>query len=306
MAISFHSAEAVRNAQTLRIERMLSSLYSELAKEQLKAAKLLEKIDNLSDPIQAMEMKKHARRLQNQVDLINRRIAKEAERGVKAVAIEVANINKQWLKSLGVSGISFATAYRNVPDDVVRAIISGKIYKTRDYLAKALWNYNKQSIEQIEKIVAKGLAANKGSSKIAKDLAKFVRPTAAKSARVITWVDKYGRVEKYYPGRVDYNALRLARTMLQHGYQQSLHMTLDGNPFLRGYRWIANGSRPCPICEERDNQIYAPDDLPFDHPNGMCDFEPIFDDPDYMASRLANWTKGVSDEEIDGWANSLF
>ena len=56
---------------------------------------------------------------------------------------------------------------------------------------------------------------------------------------------------------------------------------------------------------EMDGRIFEKDDLPLDHPNGMCTMEPVIDD-NYL-DRLANWITNPegSDPELDEFAKNF-
>lgn len=161
--------------------------------------------------------------------------------------------------------------------------------------------HTKKAQQDINSIIAKGIAENKSSYDIAKDLEKYVNPSAKKDW---DW-------SKVYPGtnkKVDYNAQRLARTMVSHAYQYSFVQTTKHNPFVEDYIWRSAGSeRTCEICAERNGKHYAKDKLPLDHPNGLCTF--IANTPDNMediADRLADWAHGKSDPELDEFVKSLY
>ena len=162
-------------------------------------------------------------------------------------------------------------------------------------------------------IVSKGVAGQKSTYEIAKELEKYVNPSKARP-----W--DWGKV---YPGsakKIDYNAQRLARTMVSHAYQESFVRTTRKNPFIEAYRWLSSeDDRVCPICIERTEGFhgvilngeevigaYYKDDLPMDHPNGRCTFDIISgtsDDEDNV--RLASWIKGGDDEEMDDYSRSM-
>lgn len=198
-------------------------------------------------------------------------------------------------------GMPIGGAFSHVPDDVVRSITSGKVYSGKWSLSTAVWKNHMKVQSDVEKVVAQGVAQNKSVYDIAKDLEKYVNPDARKDW---DW-------SKVYPGtnkKVDYNAQRLARTMISHAYQQSFVRATKNNPFVTEYEWqSSNSERTCEICEERDGQHYAKDDLPMDHPNGMCTFIAIIpDDMEAIADRLADWVEGKDDPELDKYACDLY
>ena len=72
-----------------------------------------------------------------------------------------------------------------------------------------------------------------------------------------------------------------------------------------GIRWRANGSRVCEICKARDGQVYPKNELPLDHPNGMCVMEPIYlADSDDMIAKWVNSPAGTY-PSMDNWAKEL-
>ena len=116
--------------------------------------------------------------------------------------------------------------------DVVNNIITGQIYEGGWNLSKAIWTDNEKTLKDIYQVVAKGMAENTSIYDIAKDLEAYVRPGSK-----LPWntVGKDG--VKIFKKTVDYNAQRLARTLVQHSYQQSFVATTIKNPFITEYVW---------------------------------------------------------------------
>lgn len=199
------------------------------------------------------------------------------------------------------SGLSITGAYSYVPRQEVANILSGKAYGNNWSFSKALWGMDKKTKEDLEKIVARGLAENKPILDIAKSLEQYVDPSARKPW---DW-------SKVYPGttqKVDYNAQRLARTLIQHSFQNCMVQAQKDNPFCKGIIWHTVGlhGRTCEVCEAREGQTFPVTDLPLDHPNGMCYFEPALDRMDDIADRLADWTMGKEDPELDNYVVKAF
>lgn len=192
------------------------------------------------------------------------------------------------------AGLDIKGAYSYVPKRQIENIITGGIYKTDWSLSKAIWDHGKKTKSDIERIVAKGLAENASIKDIADDLTLYVKP---ESVKPWDWT-------KVYPGtqdNIEYNAQRLARTMIQHAYQSSMCQQQMYNPFCSGIIWHSAGihGRTCEICLDRDGEKFPVTDLPLDHPNGLCWFEPAIDDLNTVADRLADWAHGRDDYDID-------
>lgn len=227
---------------------------------------------------------------------LNVTIPKNMHKMAEAMVVD----NSKWGLQFGIQ-----PKLAHVPTEVVQSLISGELYEGNWSLSSRLWQDYSAKRSDIHRIIAEGVALNKGSLEIAQDLEKYVDPNARKEW---DW-------SKVYPGtakKIDYNAQRLARTMVSHAYQQSLMKSCKNNPFVSGYKWlISNSDRVCPLCIERasnddyglGNGIFPKDDLPMDHPNGMCTFEAVIvDSMTDIADRIADWALGKEDPALDKYA----
>lgn len=215
-------------------------------------------------------------------------VAKEVEQNILNGATKTADAavkaQTSFARSLGFKAKGANIAFGNVDSEVVESIATGSLYGEGWSLSKRIWGDAVETQKELQKIVAGGIAQNKSVYEIAQDLSGYVNPKAAKN-----WNLKDADGRKIYPRQVDYNAQRLARTMSQHAYQQAVAKTSAINPMITGIRWVANGSRPCEICEARDGKIFSPDNLPLDHPNGFCVMEPVMGSTDDIVDQLAAW-----------------
>lgn len=99
------------------------------------------------------------------------------------------------------------------------------------------------------------------------------------------------------------NFTRLVSTQAQRAYQDTVYLMHGENkekvldPFLRGYKWRATGSRACAVCRARNGQFFEPHEVPYDHPRGMCDLEPVYrKDTDAI---LVDWVAGKTNGETN-------
>lgn len=212
-----------------------------------------------------------------------------------SIAVDAGN------KMMKLAGLEIKGAYSYIPRQQVLNIASGKLYGDSWTLSQSIWKNGLRTKSDIQNVVAKGLTENKPIKDIADDLMKYVDPTARKPW---DW-------SKVYPGtatKVDYNAQRLARTMIQHSFQSSLVQSQRHNPFCRGVIWHSVGlhGRTCELCMERDGNVFPIKDLPLDHPNGLCYFEPALDSMNDVADKLADWVNGGSDPALDTYVDKAF
>lgn len=293
--LSFQVSEQKRVKLTRAQQKQIEQLYKNVSntiKQQLKKA-----------PTGSSEVLKrqYLQRLQLQIDDLLAQIRTEMgvtiKDNMRTVAESVVSDNVKFLNEVNMP---MRNPLVHVPDEVVRRVATGQLYDKDWSLSKAIWKTTNKTQKDVQEIVARGIAQNKSAYDIAVDLESYVNPTKRKEW---DW-------SKVYPGtlrKVDYSAQRLARTMVSHAYQQSFVQTTIKNPFVTKYRWVSSGgSRVCPICAERDGQEYEKDQLPLDHPNGMCTFIAVIEDTNIqIADRIADWALGKPDKELDEFSKFL-
>ena len=289
---SLAERQKLTNAQYREIER----LYKDLARKAAKEAERL-KSSTVSGKLQAVELGKLEKKLQEEADKIGARLESSIPSSMKKAA---AGVVSDAASFQGKLGISIEGAYRRVPTDIVETLVSGKLYKGKWSLSKSIWADISKTQSDISKVVAEGIALNKSSYDIAKDLEMYVDPSAKKPW---DW-------SKVYPGtkkKIDYNAQRLARTMVGHAYQQSVVAVCKDDPFVDGIEWISGHSTTtCELCRDRNGKVFPAGKLPLDHPNGKCSFAPhVSKSLSQVGDDLADWVKGKPNEQLDNWARSL-
>ena len=286
---------AITKEQEVEISKLYRQVYLDLKKQMGSLPPQGE--GTASQSLKKTYLNKLIKQLKEEYKSIGEGLEKQIKKGMQDTASTVVQANDDWLKK---AGLKIEGAYSYVPKDIVALLSTGKLYGGDWTLSKAIWRESQKHAHDIDKIVAAGVAGNKSAYEIAKDLEKYVNPSAKKEW---DW-------SKVYPGtskKVDYNAQRLARTMVSHAYQQSLLATTKYNPFVTGYRWrSAHTHRTCELCNERDGQVYSAKDLPLDHPNGMCTFiAELSDSMSDIADRIGDWATGSKDPALDQWYASM-
>lgn len=243
---------------------VLSSLYRE--EQRLKSLGLSES----ARAMQVQQLRSVAIRLMNQVA---NRLSGHVQAGVEEITSA----------TLELYGRNVATAQA-----ITMAFMSGNVYGGGWSLSSSIWGNNSKQINDIYNIVARGNLLGYSFEQIADQLKKYVNPD-----KLYDW-DGPGHL-RVYSHSVDYNAQRLVRTMMTHAYQYSQWLMTHNDDGLLGYRWHAQGPRACPICRERDQVIFPVDDVPWDHPNGMCYIEPVYS----SVGNLSSFVDMATDTFID-------
>ena len=260
-SLVFKDAEQARDIICIEDQRKIRDLYSEWADKVAERAEFYEKKTTASSYWQQQQMLELERQLRSQSMQIHKEIEAKSKSSMYMVADSVVGCNAEFLKTLGFKEEGINAAFTSVPNRVVSNIVD------------------------IYSIVAQGRAMNMSAYEVSKMLERYVSPS-----RKMQWNLKMRDGAKIYKKTVDYNAQRLVRTLNQHAYQQSVIQVAKDNPFIQGIYWRANGSRVCPLCMDRDGNFYKWNEVPMDHPNGMCTMEPATD-MDKTIDQLADWIK---------------
>lgn len=272
---SFKNSSNVRRSITIKNQKLIIEYYKELSKS---VDKQIKQYGGLSGMSRKEELIRIKRSIEKELDNLYKNVRENIESGMKETSSAVVKDARNFMNRIGYNQKDSMNAFGSVPHDVVRNILNGNVYQNGWTLSKAIWGDSKKTTRDINKIIASGVAMNRSIYDIAKDLEKYVNPSKRKD---FEW-------SKMYPGTkrvVDFNAQRLARTLISHSYQQSFKNVCEKNPFVVAYKWITADihGRTCEVCKHRaydDHHglgpgIYPKNDLPTDHPNGLCDFEAV-------------------------------
>lgn len=285
---------------TLQQQRELLQLYDDVIKELAKKAS-----KSKSKSLTERWVKDYLEELKK----ARKELAKELNKSIKGYTTKAAKmgteVEQQILsKAFKLAGIDpgdyFTTMFSQVQDKVVKDIISGNLYKDKRTLSHRIWNYTNEFGQDIQYMVNRGLLEKKSAIELAKDLEQFVKGPAK---RETTWGKVYPNLKNK---RVDYNAMRLARTSINHAYQTASIQSSNMNPFVEGIEWRSamQHGRTCEVCMERHGKIYPIDDVPLDHPNGLCTMIPYIPKSlSEVADELRRWVDGEPNETLDLWYN---
>ena len=305
----FKDAEKARDAIMDSQKKEIAALYNNWADEIGERAKYYSHKSTASAPVSERYYKELQKQLRATSQDISNEVYNKIKKNMYTVADAVVEDNIKWLESFGFAKDGLNAAFSYVPDEIVRNLITGQIYDSGWSLSARIWSDNEATLKSVYQVMAGGLAQNKSIYEIAKDLENYVRPGAKKNWNPLIAMKntKTGEIEykRIYKNQVDYNAQRLARTLVQHGYQQSFVATTQNNPFITEYIWISNGSRVCELCAARDGVHFKKNELPLDHPNGMCTMEPAVAED--MIDQLADWFNSPDGTypEIDAFAGNF-
>lgn len=247
---------------TLKQQQEILKLYEDAIKELSRKAskskaKSLTKRWTLDYKKQIEAIEKGLRQELNKV--ISEGIEKAAELGTEPEQL----VMRQIFQLIEIDpGDHFTTMFSQVKDNIVKDIISGNLYKDNRSLSSRIWTYGQEFKKDIQYTINQAILEKKSAIELAKDLEQFVKEPAK---RETTWGKVYPNLKNK---KVDYNAMRLARTSINHAYQTSTIQSSNMNPFVEGIEWrsaLIHG-RTCDICRERHGRVYPVKSVPLDHP----------------------------------------
>lgn len=298
--LKFKNADSIKNAIMDSQKKEIAKLYEDWADEIGERAKFYSHKSTASAPVSERYYKELKKQLRKTSQVVSNEIYKKVKNNIYTISDAVVKDNIKWLETFGFSSEGLNAAFSYVPDEIVRRLVTGQIYESGWSLSKRIWSDNELALKDIYSIMAKGVAKQMPIYEIAKQLEAYVSPGVR-----LPWNLTMADGVRIYKKQVDYNAQRLARTLVQHGYQQSFIATTEKNPFITEYVWRSNGSRVCELCKSRDGVHFKKGELPMDHPNGMCTMEPVV--VDNMVDQLADWFNSPDGTypEIDNFAKEF-
>lgn len=268
----FRDAWEARDSITKAQEREIRKLYNQWAREIREQANTLSRVPgSISEQRELAQLYYQLRSASKQLTI---EINSSVNQNVTYMGSVVQRVNRAWLTSLGFTPESIDRKFSVVKDMAIRNILTGNLYQNGHNLSQRVWKLTESNLKDMYTIIARGIAEKQSVYDIAKLLEKYVNPDVKFPWRVSRWTENgIPKTGIIHNGVVDYNAQRLARTMIQHAYQQTLVGLTRDNPFVRGYIWRADGNHPCSLCIDRDGIRYSADNVPLDHPNGQCTIE---------------------------------
>lgn len=197
----------------------------------------------------------------------------------------------------------------------IRDVVFKKRYQDGHRLSDRIWNLAAVSEREILGRVQQAMATGQSAVELSRSVREFLlKPGPAWTTAIKPSVT--GR------GSLAYNALRLARTEINQAYHMGHKMQAQNSPLVIGVKWNLSGSHPrnwppsaeymgypeiCDYRAEHDHHglgpgIFPKDNVPEDHPNGLCFLTDVLAPPEYLPS-LIDWQDqkdagDISDKEL--------
>lgn len=286
---------------TLNQQKQILNLYDDAIKELSNSA--ARSRDKSLQKRWQLDYLKELERVRNTIDReLEKQIKDSTKKATQIGTKPEQQVMKDIFEKAGIdTGDHFTSMFSQVQDNIINDIVGGKLYKDNKTLSDRIWNYGNGFENDIQYTVSRAILEKKSAIELAKDLETYVKDPAKRGS---DWGKVYPNLRSK---QVDYNAIRMARTTINHSYQTATIQSSNMNPFVEGIEWrsaLIHG-RTCEICMDRDGKIYSKIEVPLDHPNGLCSMIPyIPDDLEDIAGKLRDWLDGADNLKLDEWYNN--
>lgn len=208
---------------------------------------------------------------------------------------------------------SFVSTLSSVPTEALRAMMDGRLYTDGRMLSQRIWSATGRLEGNIAEILQQGVAQQLDALTLAKQLEAYVNPSAACP---VSWHTLYPDIP--FDRKVDYNALRLARTAITHAHWAAEKAAAKKNPLCQGLKWnLSNshyerqiehwGEDVCDGYARHDEGlgegVWPIDKLPLPHPQCLCYRTEALPPMDEAVEILSSWADLTDDERhLRAWA----
>ncbi|MGN1005345.1 MAG: hypothetical protein ACI4O8_02405 [Aristaeellaceae bacterium] len=258
-------------------------------------------------------LKAYLQAVEQEIERMNAEIEAAIVNGARACAQARADAEREYLiRSADMAQVdsSFAQVLANVPTDSLRAMYEGKLYTDGRMLSDRIWSATGKLEGNIAEIIQQGIAQKQSPLELARQLEAYVNPNAACP---VSWHKLYPDIP--FDRKIDYNALRLARTSIIHVAWAADKAAAKKNPLCRGLKWHLSDSHyerqvavaGEDVCDEyaRHDEglgagVYPVDRIPFPHPQCLCYRTEVLPTLEESAELLGKWARGeAASPEMD-------
>lgn len=251
--------------------------------------------------------------LSKKLDEINKTIEDMAVKGITETSKIMTDVNGDFFSylnkkyNLDIDPNLLESLY-STNQNVINKIVEGGLYKDNKSLSERIWNYSGKNINDVQNILLKGMIQKKPIQEIINELNVY---TGGGNSNVAA-------IKRTY-GNMNYNALRLLRTSLNHAFTETMKDECRYNPFVEGYKWELSGVHDqrmhgmTDICDEYANSdeynmgrgVYPKNVDRYIHPNCLCIQTPyITKSMEDIADEINKWIKDEKNNGIDKWIRS--
>lgn len=302
------SARREMLGQISTTDRLIRNLYTRAARDlanELRSAK--------KDSLTERWLKAYLQAVEEEIGRMNGEIERAIRSGAQAATQARVNAETEYLARVaGAAQVdeSFTQVLANVPTETLRAMYEGKLYTDGRMLSRRIWSATGRLEGNIAEIIQQGVAQKQSPLELARQLEAYVNP---KTACPVSWHKIYPSIP--FERKIDYNALRLARTSIIHAAWAADRAAAKKNPLCMGLKWNLSdahyerqiavaGEDVCDTYARHDEGlgrgVYPVEKIPFPHPQCLCYRTEVLPSMEESADALRKWARGEhTDSALD-------
>lgn len=302
------SARREMLGQISTTDRLIRNLYTRAARDlanELRSAK--------KDSLTERWLKAYLQAVEEEIGRMNGEIERAIRSGAQAATQARVNAETEYLARVaGAAQVdeSFTQVLANVPTETLRAMYEGKLYTDGRMLSRRIWSATGRLEGNIAEIIQQGVAQKQSPLELARQLEAYVNP---KAACPVSWHKIYPSIP--FERKIDYNALRLARTSIIHAAWAADRAAAKKNPLCMGLKWHLSdahyerqiavaGEDVCDTYARHDEGlgrgVYPVEKIPFPHPQCLCYRTEVLPSMEESADALRKWARGEhTDSALD-------
>lgn len=294
------SARREMLGQISTTDRLIRNLYVRAARniaDELRGAK--------KDSLTERWLKAYLQAVKEEIGRMNGEIERAIRSGAQAATQARVNAETEYLALIADAAQvdeSFTQVLANVPTETLRAMYEGKLYTDGRMLSRRIWSATGRLEGNIAEIIQQGVAQKQSPLELARHLEAYVNP---KAACPVSWHKIYPDIP--FERKIDYNALRLARTSIIHATWAADRAAAKKNPLCMGLKWHLSdmhyerqiavaGEDVCDTYARHDEGlgrgVYPVEKIPFPHPQCLCYRTEVLPSMEESADALRKWAQG--------------
>lgn len=308
-----HEAQNNKIKLVNRSSRDLKKLYEEVAEDLLKKTGKTKGFNKVWLNDYSKVVKKRLKELENDLYIMNKNNMQSSAQIAASTQTSFFEYVEEKFDLEMPKGLY--TSLYSIPEDVVLNLLSGSLYKDGRGLSSRIWAATNKMGEDINYILAKGIAEKKPYLELIKDLEKYVDPAAKKPWN---WKTVYPGVNK----QVDFNAQRIMRTGINHAFYISSMESNKKNPFVEAVHWELSSQHyerqvkrfGEDVCDEytRQNDYelgegnFPKNEVPVPHPMCLCiQYAVIYKSMEEIGAEIGDWLAGGDNPILEEWYKNV-
>lgn len=311
--------DLIKKARRKQFELSLEQEYEIIKIYEEAADNISNRIKTTNNRLNKYILKGIRKEIDEELRYLRNRLYKNIKSGMNKTAALPIEAQFKWLESVITDididlDMRFHKSFSIISNNVVQLLTSNEYYSDRLTLDDRLWNLISKNSSDIDKLYKQSIAEQLSVRELSERLEQYVNPR-----KILKTKTKI----KGLNNKVAYQAIRLARTSGAHAFNEATIQSANYmDPFIKGVKWNLSKNHyermrrfskaGSDICDKEyashdegiGKGVYStekPENIPVDHPNGLCYLTTVVVSVKETGERLKSWRNGSPDYKMDLW-----